>query len=206
MTQLTERLGDALEARMRRAQGGLGSPVRRPRSAVVLGRLLGPAFLICFLTGLYSHFLQDPLPGMVFPTRPAWIYQLTQGVHVTAGLALVPLLLGKLWSVYGRLFEWPPLRGVLHLIERGLVGVLVATALLEPAIGLINTYQWYPWPFPFRQTHFALAWVLVGALAVHVGVKLPIIVQHWSRRERPRPDRPPIERRGTEGRDADIST
>ncbi|WP_284253524.1 hypothetical protein [Pseudolysinimonas kribbensis] len=30
MTQLTERLGDALEARMRRAQGGLGSPVRRP--------------------------------------------------------------------------------------------------------------------------------------------------------------------------------
>lgn len=197
---MTERVSDALETRMRSIERELGSPVRRPRSAVVLGRLLGIAFVVCFATGLYSHLLQDPLPGMVFPTRPVWIYQLTQGLHVTVGIALVPLLLGKLWSVYGRLFAWPPLRGPLHLIERGLIGVLVATALLETAIGLVNTYQWYPWPFPFRQTHFALAWLLVGALAVHVGVKLPIIVQHWSRRERPRPDRPAVE-----GRDADLS-
>jgi hypothetical protein len=205
VTQLTARVGDALEARMRRAGGELASPVRRSRTAVVLGRLLGAAFVVCFVTGLYSHFLQDPLPGMVFLTRPVWIYQLTQGVHVTVGIALVPLLLGKLWSVYHRLFEWPPIRGPLHLVERGLIGLLVATALLEPAIGLVNTYQWYPWPFPFRQTHFALAWLLVGALAVHVGVKLPIIVQHWSRRERPRPDRPPADRPAIEGQDADIS-
>jgi hypothetical protein len=200
VTQLTDRLGDALAVRMHRIEGALESPVRRPRTAVVLGRLLGAAFVVCFVTGLYSHFLQDPLPGMVFPTRPVWLYQLTQGLHVTVGIALIPLLLGKLWSVYRLLFEWPPVRGPLHLVERGLIAALVATALLEPVIGLINTYQWYPWPFPFRQTHFALAWVLVGALAVHIGVKLPIIVQHWSRRERPRPDRPAIE-----GQDADLS-
>ena len=67
-------------------------------------------------------------------------------------------------------------------LERASVALLVSTALLEPAIGLVNTYQWYPWPFPFRQTHFALAWVIVGSIALHVAVKLPIIVRSWSRR------------------------
>ena len=42
-----------------------------PRHAVVIGRLLAVAFLTCFATGLYSHFLQDPLPWMVFPTGPS---------------------------------------------------------------------------------------------------------------------------------------
>jgi hypothetical protein len=60
--------------------------------------------------------------------------------------------------------------------------MLVSNALLEPAIGLVNTYQWYPWPFPFRQTHYALAWVIVGSIAVHVALKLPVIVRYWRRR------------------------
>ena len=35
----------------------LETPARHPRTAVVIGRLLGAAFLICFATGLYSRML-----------------------------------------------------------------------------------------------------------------------------------------------------
>ena len=44
---------------------------------------------------------------------------------------------------------------------------------LELFIGFLNTLQWYPWPFPFKETHYALAWIIVGALLVHLAVKLP---------------------------------
>ena len=53
----------------------LRAPSRNPRTAVVIGRLLAVAFLLCFATGIYSHFIQDPLPGMQFLTRPVWLYQ-----------------------------------------------------------------------------------------------------------------------------------
>jgi DMSO/TMAO reductase YedYZ molybdopterin-dependent catalytic subunit len=43
-------------------------------------------------------------------------------------------------------------------------------------------------PFPFRATHFALAWVMIGALAIHLGVKLPIIVRVWRRQPDDRAD------------------
>ena len=181
MTQLTQRLGGRLQARAADIQGGLASPVRTPRMAVVLGRLLAAAFVICFLTGLYSHFLQQPLPWMVFPPRPANLYAITQGVHVTVGIAIFPLLFAKLWVVYPKLFTWPPFDSVLTLLGRVSVAVLVASAVLEPVIGLINSYQWYPWEFSFRSAHYGLAWVIVGAITVHVAVKLPIIVRHWRR-------------------------
>ena len=57
----------------------LQTPSRNPRTAVALGRLLGAAFIICFLTGIYSHFIQDPLPGMQFLTRPVWLLSL---IHI----------------------------------------------------------------------------------------------------------------------------
>ena len=178
---VTGRVSRALEPRMARARGLLAAPARTARTTVVIGRLLATAFVVCFLTGLYSHLLQEPLPGMRFPTWPG-LYAFTQGLHVTVGVAIFPLLLGKLWTVYPRLLLWPPVGSVRQVLERASVALLVSTALLEPAIGLVNTYQWYPWPFPFRQTHFALAWVIVGSIALHVAVKLPIIVRSWSRR------------------------
>ena len=52
---------------------------------------------------------------------------------------------------------------------------------LELFTGFLNTLQWYPWPFPFKQTHYALAWIIVGALLVHLAVKLPLILTHWRR-------------------------
>lgn len=163
-------------------QAALESPARHPRTAVVLGRLLGLGFLVCFGTGLYSHLLQDPLPGMAFPTRPVSLYRVTQGVHVAVGIALIPLLLAKLWTVYPLLLKWPPVRSVAGFLERAAIALLVASALVELTIGLANIFQWYPWPFNFRQTHFVLAWVIVGALAIHIGVKLPVIVRWWRRR------------------------
>jgi hypothetical protein len=182
MTQLTDRLSSVLAAHATSTRSRLASPARTTRMAVVVGRLLAVAFLVCFATGLYSHFLQDPLPWMVFPTRPADLYAWTQGVHVATGTAAIPLLLAKLWTVYPRLFVWPPVTSLPSLLERLSIAVLVASALAEVAIGLLNTYQWYPWHFSFRRVHYGLAWVIVGSLAVHIAVKLPLITRYWRRR------------------------
>ncbi|MBB4927491.1 hypothetical protein FHR34_006484 [Kitasatospora kifunensis] len=163
--------------------GAFRSPLHEPRTTVVLGRWLGAAMLICFLTGLFSHLLQDPPPWLAgwLPSRPAQGYRVTQGLHVISGLAAIPLLGAKLWTVYPRLFEWPPARSVLHALERLGIAVLVAATLLELFTGLLNTLQWYPWPFPFRQTHFWLGWLAVGGLLVHVAVKAPLIARNWWR-------------------------
>ncbi|WP_066039470.1 molybdopterin-dependent oxidoreductase [Herbiconiux solani] len=159
----------------------VGAPARNPRSAVVLGRLLGIAFLVCFGTGLYSHFLQEPLPWMRFPTQPTQLYQFTQGLHITAGIACFPLILGKLYAVFPELFQTPPLKGVVHLLERASIAIFVGASLVQITIGLLNTYQWYPWPFGFREVHFALSFVIIGSLAIHIGVKLPIISRYWTK-------------------------
>ena len=61
------------------------------------------------------------------------------------------------------------------MAERASVGVLVAAAVFELATGLANAAQWYPWSFSFRSTHYAVAWIAIGALVVHIAVKLPVI-------------------------------
>ncbi|UFS59716.1 molybdopterin-dependent oxidoreductase [Subtercola endophyticus] len=164
-------------------QRAVAAPTRNPRLAVVLGRLLATAFLICFATGLYSHFLQQPLPWMRFPTWPANLYQVTQGIHITAGIACFPLIFGKLYTVFPNLFQTPPVTGLKGLLERGSIALFVGASLVEIVIGLLNTYQFYPWPFGFRETHFALSFVIIGSLAIHIGVKLPIIATYWRKRD-----------------------
>lgn len=154
------------------------------RTATSIGRWLGPAFAVCFVTGLVSHLMQHP-PGWLanhIPSRPAWGYRFTQGLHVASGIAGIPLLLAKLWTVYPRLFEWPPLRSVRHALERLSIAVLVAGAVFELVTGLLNTAQWYPWPFSFVPVHYAVAWLVVGALTLHIAVKAPEIRAHWNRR------------------------
>jgi hypothetical protein len=167
---------------MYEAQRALASPVRNPRMATVMGRLLGAAFLICFGTGLYSHFLQDPLPWMRFATRPEFLYQVTQGTHIVTGILCFPLLLAKLYVIFPALFAWPPVKSFANFLERASIALFVGASLVQISIGLVNTYQWYPWPFPFRQVHYALGWVLIGLLAIHIGVKLPIIVANWRKK------------------------
>lgn len=179
-TPLIDRVDAFARPRAARLQRALQTPVRDVRMAVVIGRLLGAAFLVCFATGLYSHLLQSPLPGFTTLPRPEYLYAWTQGTHVVVGSMLIPLLLAKLWVVYPRLFAWPPITGILNAVERISVGVLVATALVMPVTGVLNVLQWYPWDYSFRRTHFALAWVLMGALLVHIAVQLPKIRRYWT--------------------------
>lgn len=170
-----QKLTDALAARF-------ASPTRSTRLTVILGRWLALSFTVCFLTGLFSHGLQEPPSWMFFLTRPVWIYQLTQGVHVTTGLASIPLLLAKLWSVYPELLKWPPVASVGQALERGSIALFIGSSLIELTTGLINTYKWYPWPFPFRETHYWLSWVIWGSLLLHIAVKLPLTTAHWRAR------------------------
>nr|WP_243845508.1 molybdopterin-dependent oxidoreductase [Microbacterium halimionae] len=178
---VTDRLSARAEAFVRTSGMRVNTPGRRTRTTVVLGRVLGILMLVCFSTGLYSHVLQNPPEWFPLSPQPAQLYRFTQGTHVLAGLALVPVLLGKLWSVFPRLFVWPPVTGVLSFLERLAVAVLVSTALLEVALGVMNIAQWYIFPFSFRRVHFALAWILIGSIALHVAIKLPAIVSFWRR-------------------------
>src|SRR3954454_9818267 len=146
----------------------------RLRSAAVTARIglwLGICFGICFATGLLSHYAQNVDHPVAFPAWPAWGYRVTQGLHVVTGTAAVPLLLVKLWTVYPLLFRRPERelrRLVLDALERGSIAVLVAAALFQLATGLLNTAQWYPWAFSFRSSHYAMAWVAIGSLLVHI--------------------------------------
>ncbi|AMM20139.1 molybdopterin-binding protein [Frondihabitans sp. PAMC 28766] len=157
----------------------VSSPNRNARTAVVIGRLLGAAFTICLFTGLYSHFLQDPASWMRFPTSPVSLYRFTQGIHITSGIACFPLLFAKLYAVMPQLFKFPPIKSVVEGLERGSIAIFVAASLVEIFTGLLDTFQYYPEPFDFRQTHFAMAIVIGGSLAVHIGVKLPLIQRYW---------------------------
>ena len=100
----------------------------------------------------------------------------------------MPLLLVKLWTVYPRLFRRPRARGA--AARRSTCSsaprsrALVASAIFQLATGLANAAQWYPWDFSFRATHYAIAWVAIGALVVHIAVKLPIIRRRADLRRR----------------------
>jgi hypothetical protein len=189
-------------------EADFGSRLRSAAVAARVGLWLGVCFGLCFATGLVSHWSQLSSPAVPVPPTPAWGYRLTQGVHVVAGTAAVPLLLVKLWSVYPKLFARRPAGGgrrlVAHGAERLGIGVLVAAAIFQLATGLANASQWYPWPFSFRSTHYAVAWVAVGALLLHVAVKLPVIGQALAadvedgRLDRPglAPPSPGLSRRG----------
>ncbi|GAB1639907.1 molybdopterin-dependent oxidoreductase [Krasilnikovia sp. MM14-A1259] len=166
------------------------SPLRSTRLTSRLGIALGVAFGVCFLTGLLSHLIQHPPGWFIWPSRPVWLYRLTQGVHVATGLASVPLLGVKLWSVYPRLFTWPPVRSVAHAAERASVGVLVAAALFQVIGGVLNISRWYaPMPFFFTTGHYWVGWLAAGALLVHVGVQLPVVTAALARPQPP--DLPP---------------
>ncbi|MCP3820036.1 molybdopterin-dependent oxidoreductase [Streptomyces sp. A3M-1-3] len=170
--------------KLRLAPPSFSGRLHDARTATAIGRRLAVAVAVCFLTGVLSHYLQRP-PGWLageLPSRPVWGYRLTQGIHVASGIAAIPLLLAKLWTVYPRLFVWPPVRSVRHALERLSVAVLVAAALFQLFSGLLNTVQWYPWPFSFVPVHFAVAWLLVGALLLHIAVKAPQIRAHWTRK------------------------
>lgn len=140
-----------------------------------VGMVLGVAVVICFLTGLLSHFIQHPQPWFFWPTSPVWLYRLTQGLHVISGIAIIPLLVVKLWSVYPKLFERPIVGGLARQLERASILVLMASMLFQLSTGIMNIAKWYAFKFFFTTSHYAMAYVAAGAVLVHIGVKLPVI-------------------------------
>ncbi|MFF2810131.1 molybdopterin-dependent oxidoreductase [Streptomyces sp. NPDC058000] len=110
------------------------SPLRGPWLTSVFGLVLLFGIPLMFVTGMLSYAAYNPGLGRIndqtpdkgllgfylfdWPTRPPWLYRLTQGVHVTLGVMLVPVLLAKLWSVIPKLFTWLPVRSPAHGLER----------------------------------------------------------------------------------------
>ena len=148
------------------------SPLHATRTAAWLGAALGVCFVTCFVTGFLSHLIQHPPSWFVWPSRPAGLYRLSQGVHVTTGIASIPLLLAKLWTVYPSFWTWPPVRSVAHTVERISLLPLVGGSLFMLFSEVASISRWYPWGFSFPPVHYAVAWITIGALVVHVGAKI----------------------------------
>ena len=164
------------------------SPLRGRWLTAVLGAVLLVTMPLIILTGLLSYAAYNPelgsndvTPGsgilgfylFDWPTKPVWLYQLNQGVHVIGGLVLVPVVLAKLWSVIPKLFTWPPAATPAQALERLSLLLLVGSVLFEFATGILNIQYWYAFPFSFYSAHLYGAWVFIGAFVAHAAIKLP---------------------------------
>jgi DMSO/TMAO reductase YedYZ molybdopterin-dependent catalytic subunit len=154
----------------------------------VFGLALLVGIPVLFVTGMLSYAAYNPGLGRLndqtpdkgvlgfylfdWPTHPYWLYRLTQGVHVTLGVVLVPVVLAKLWSVIPKLFEWPPVRTVAHILERLSLLMLVGGVIFEFVTGILNIQLFYVFPGSFYTLHFYGAWVFIAAFVVHVCLKL----------------------------------
>ncbi|MEU7576314.1 molybdopterin-dependent oxidoreductase [Streptomyces sp. NPDC041068] len=216
------------------APGFWRSPLRGPWLTSVLGVVLLAGLTLLFVTGLLSYAAYNPNLSPVndktpdkgllgfylfdWPTDPHWLYRLNQGLHVTVGITLIPVLLAKLWSVIPKLFALPPARSVGHALERLSLLLLVGGALFEFVTGVLNVQLEYLFPGSFYPLHFYGAWVFFGALVAHVVLRLPTAVrvlreQGFRARLRdpaperdeegglvsPRPAEPTVSRRGALG-------
>ena len=172
------------------------SPLRGPWLTAAIGTALLLLVTIVAVTGFLSHAAYQPdlrgnaivprgsdLPLLFsWPTDPAWLYAVTQGLHVNVGLAAVPLLLAKLWSVIPRLFVWPPAASPAQAIERLAIALLVSSAIFEFVTGIMNAQYWYAFRFNFVVAHYYGAVVFTGSLLLHVLVKSPVIVRAYRER------------------------
>ncbi|WP_410641188.1 molybdopterin-dependent oxidoreductase [Amycolatopsis sp. lyj-346] len=163
------------------AEGQFKAAAHHERVTSKVGLALAITFTTCFATGLLSHLIQHPPAWFSWPSRPVGFYRVTQGLHVISGVASIPLLLAKLWSVYPKLFGRPLVRSLPHALERLSILVLSGAAFFELSTGLLNVAQNYPWGFYFPQVHYAVAWLAIGSILVHVAVKLPVIRRALSR-------------------------
>jgi len=166
------------------------SPLRGPWLTSVFGSVLLVGLPVVILTGLLSYIAYGPqfdqaipadvgwlkLPTFDWPSRPSWLYRLTQGLHVGLGLIIIPVVLAKLWSVIPRLFAWPPLRSIAQLVERLSLLMLVGGILFELATGVLNIQYDYIFGFSFYTAHYFGAWVFIAGFVIHVLIKLPKMI------------------------------
>jgi DMSO/TMAO reductase YedYZ molybdopterin-dependent catalytic subunit len=210
---------DPRDPRLPTSPGFWRSPLRGPRFTSVLGLVLLAGITVLFVTGLLSYAAYNPDLSPVndktpdkgilgfylfaWPTNPHWLYRLNQGVHVTLGITLVPVLLAKLWSVVPRLFTLPPARSLAHALERISLLLLVGGGLFEFVTGVLNVQLDYVFPGSFYPLHFYGAWVFFAAFVAHALLKTPTALRNLRqlREERndlvsPRPAEPTVSRRG----------
>jgi DMSO/TMAO reductase YedYZ molybdopterin-dependent catalytic subunit len=170
------------------------SPLRSPWLTSLLGSVLLALVAVVAVTGFLSHAAYMPdLPGnrivahalpltFDWPTRPSWIYALTQSLHTNVGLVAIPFLLAKLWSVIPKLFVWPPAASPAQALERLSIALLVSSAVFELATGVLNVQYWYAFKFNFVVAHYYGAVVFVASLVLHVVVKTPVILRAYRTR------------------------
>lgn len=165
------------------------SPLRGPWLSSMLSSGLLVLFVIATVTGFLSHVAYETeLPAnttvgepggfsiyglLDWPTSPSWLYALNQGLHIVAGLAVIPLLLAKLWSVIPQLWEWPPVRSLAHGLERLNLLLLVGSSIFLIASGVLNIQYYYVFGFNFIVAHYYAAWIFAGSFVFHVATKLP---------------------------------
>jgi DMSO/TMAO reductase YedYZ molybdopterin-dependent catalytic subunit len=184
------------------------SPLRGPWLTAAIGSVLLVLVAVVAVTGFVSHAAYQPDLGrnaivdpgrdlpLVFdwPSRPRFLYAITQGLHVNVGLVAIPFLLAKLWSVIPRLFAWPPLVSPAQALERLAIALLVSSAVFEFVTGVMNIQYWYAFRFNFVVAHYYGAIVFVASLALHVIVKLPVIARAYRDRGILRPLRDDLAR------------
>jgi DMSO/TMAO reductase YedYZ molybdopterin-dependent catalytic subunit len=167
------------------------SPLRGPWLTSLLGLALLGLLAIVIVTGFLSHAAYDPdlgtnavvdrsrdlplISAFGWPTRPVWLYAANQGLHVTVGIVVVPLLLAKLWSVIPKLWAWPPVASPAQGLERLTLLALVGSAGFQFATGIVNAQLWYPFHFGFVRAHYFGAVIFTAALLLHVAVKVPAL-------------------------------
>jgi len=166
------------------------SPLRGPWLTSVFGLVLLVALPIVIVTGLLSYIAYAPqlgqaipagvgwlrLPAFAWPTRPSWLYRLTQGLHVGLGLVIIPVVLAKLWSVIPKLFVWPPARSIAQLLERLSLLMLVGGVLFEIVTGVLNIQYDYIFGFSFYTGHYFGAWVMIAGFLMHIALKIPRMI------------------------------
>ncbi|MET9574766.1 molybdopterin-dependent oxidoreductase [Streptomyces massasporeus] len=210
---------DPRDPRLPTSPGFWRSPLRGPWFTSVLGLVLLAGITVLFVTGLLSYAAYNPNLSPVndktpdkgilgfylfaWPTDPHWLYRLNQGLHVTLGITLIPVLLAKLWSVVPRLFTLPPARSLAHALERVSLLLLVGGGLFEFVTGVLNVQLDYVFPGSFYPLHFYGAWVFFAAFVAHALLKTPTALRNLRRlREEkddlvsPRPAEPTVSRRG----------
>lgn len=167
------------------------SPLRGPWLTSIFGAVLLAMLPLVILTGLLDYIAYGPqfrqafpvdvgwmhLPFFDWPTRPSWLFRLTEGLHVGLGLVMIPVVLAKLWSVVPKLFAWPASRSIAQLLERLSLLLLVGGILFEIATGVLNIQYDYIFGFSFYRAHYVGAWVFIGAFVSHVVIKLPKMVR-----------------------------